>query len=417
MIVFLFLVSILPLQQHPLWSQFAGELTIVKYIGAASLFYAILYRIRRGTVPRYFDTLSARLYLLFFGFVLISYADGGAGFSWSSSPILNQACFLLLFFLVPAVVDTLKRLRWTLLTSVGSMGWASLYVIREWQKARGWETGMRPGWVVGDSNYFAISAALVIPVAWCMSQGKRPLWERVFCLTCMLLTLAAALLGGSRGGLLGLVAAMAVMAWHSRKRVRNLSLAAVLLVGFNVAYPYSPLHRFLHPNAGDEWSETAHEAQFHAAIEMMREHPLLGIGFGNFKDTMLRYVPKDYSGPPHMAHSAYFSVAAEMGIPALLVFVGLFVSTLLSLGRVRAMRSAPTLVRQAATGLQAGLCGAMVSIGFIYSLDQKQVWFALFLSMCLPALSRQTIADAQMRRTRSYASRPVPGLGKALPVA
>jgi O-antigen ligase len=290
---------------------------------------------------------------------------------------------------VPAVVDTVKRLRWTLLVSIGSMGWASLYVIREWQKARGWETGMRPGWVVGDSNYFGISAVLVIPLAWYISQDKRPFLERVFCLGCMVLTLAATLLGGSRGGFLGLIAALVVVSLHSRKRVRNLTLASVVLVVFNVVYPYSPLHRFLHPNAGDKLSQTAHEAQYHAAAGMIRDHPLAGIGLGNFQATMLRYVPRDYSGPAHIAHNAYLSVATEMGIPAFLVFVALLVSTLVSMERLRLMRSAPALVLQAALGLQAGLCGAMVSIGFVHALDQKQVWLTIFLSQCVSLLARK----------------------------
>src|SRR5579864_5881052 len=254
MIIFLFLISILPFEKHPLWSGAAGDLTIVKYVGGVSLFYAVLYRLGRGSVPTYFGTWPTRLYLLFFGFVVMSYVNGGAGFSWIASPILIQASVLLLFVLVLAVVDTVKRLRWTLLVTVGSVGWASLHVIREWQKNRGWETGSRLFWVAGDSNYLAISAVLVIPLAWYMSQEKRPRWERLFCLACMVVALAATLLGASRGGFVGLIAALAVVSWHSQKRVRNLILASVVLIVFNVVYPYSPLHRFLHPNAGDEFS-------------------------------------------------------------------------------------------------------------------------------------------------------------------
>lgn len=399
MIIFLFLVLILPFEQVPLWSDPAGDLTIFKYVGAACLIYAILYRIGRGSVPRYLGTLQTRLYALFFVFVLISCMHLGEGFSWSAGPFLIQVSVMLLFVLVPAVVDTVKRLRWTLLATVASMGWASLYVIREWQKARGWETGARPGWVVGDSNYFGVSAALVIPLAWYMSQEKRPVWERTLCLGCMVLTLMATLLGASRGGFLGLIAALGVVSWHSRKRVRNLILASVVLIVFNVVYPYSPLHRFLHPNAGDEFSETAHQAQIYAAMGMMRDHPLTGIGLGKFKGTMLRYAPRDYSAAPNIMHNAYLGVAAEMGIPAALVFVGLLISTLVSTERVRRMRTAPVLVRQAAVGLQAGLCGAMVSIGFIYSLNQKQVWFTLFLCGCLPALSRQAASYKRVRNT------------------
>ena len=60
--------------------------------------------------------------------------------------------------------DSLQRLRWVILMAIGSVAYASLHLIREWQKYGGMAAGYRPGWVVGDPNYYSISALLCIPM-------------------------------------------------------------------------------------------------------------------------------------------------------------------------------------------------------------------------------------------------------------
>jgi O-antigen ligase len=61
---------------------------------------------------------------------------------------------------------------------------------------------------------------------------------------------------------------------------------------------------------------------WNAGIEMIRDHPWSGVGLFRFTEVVDYYVPtimkeKD----PRDAHNAYIKVAAEMGIPALVVMV------------------------------------------------------------------------------------------------
>ena len=104
----------------------------------------------------------------------------------------------LLCFVVLTVVDTVERLRWTLLTAVASMGLSSLYVFREWMKDPWW----RPGSISGDANYFALNAALVLPVGLLLVFRSRVLWERMFALGCIVAIIVSTVLCASRGGLL-----------------------------------------------------------------------------------------------------------------------------------------------------------------------------------------------------------------------
>ena len=54
------------------------------------------------------------------------------------------------------------------------------------------------------------------------------------------------------------------------------------------------------------------------ALEMIMDDPIFGVGYGEFATNLPRYVPE--MGPKD-AHNTYLLIAAEMGIPALIVFM------------------------------------------------------------------------------------------------
>jgi len=88
-----------------------------------------------------------------------------------------------------------------------------------------------------------------------------------------------------------------------------------------------------------------------------------------------------------MAHNAYISVAAEMGVPGLLLFLGSLIAAYLSLEQTYKSKLAPRLIRRTAVALQASLVGNSVAICFISAEYHQHLWFTVFISMCLPPLS------------------------------
>jgi O-antigen ligase len=389
MILFLILILLLPIKQHPWFIFRLGPATSPQWLGVICLLYALAYMLFRKRLPRFVATWQARWYLLLTALMLVSYFRLGADFSVEANPAISTVSMFMLGFTILAVVDTLPRLRWVLLTTVASVGWASTYVIRATIKTRSLPSSMRiVAWAVGDANLFGVCIALVLPLAWYMSQEKRPKWERALCFGSAGLMLLAATLSGSRGGLLGLVAGMAVVIWRSRRRVRNFAIATLLLVVFNLTYPASPLQRLIHPTERDRQNAAVRLVQWNVALQMISEHPIGGIGMGQFKREMLKYVPSNYDDNAYLAHNAFLGIAAEMGIPAALAFAAMLLSSLTSLGRIRRMRSVPALVRQAATGLQAGVIGGMVAVFFVSPFEHRMLWFILFLSMVLAVLAK-----------------------------
>lgn len=382
MILFYYLVTQLPLDQDPTWGKFVGAATMIKYLGLICVFYAVLHLTARRSWPRFLQTIQARLFFVYLTLAFFSYLFMGPEFSMRASPIISLLSMAFLFFVVLSVVDSLSRLRWTLLATIASMGWTSLFVLREWIR----DPGSRPGWVAGDANYFALDACLVLPLALLFAWHSRILWERVFAFGCFSMTLAATLVGASRGGLLGLVASSIWFIWHSPRRIRNLVLLLILMIPPLVLLPSSPLRRFIHPQYSDLAGERDRPIAWRAGLRMVERHPIMGIGLGEFKPQMLKYADPGV-GFSSIAHNTYLEVAAETGLPNFLVFLGMLSFTYIGLGRIRrlASDSGPPLTYLASMGTQAGFVGFLVCAFFLSAEYMKLFWLCTFLSMVLPS--------------------------------
>lgn len=406
MILFYFLITQMPLDQDPTWGKFLGAATLIKYLGLACVFYAIFYIASRRSTPRYLATIQARLFMAFLLLVFVSYWFMGPEFSIRTSPFISFLSMAFLFFVVLSTVDTISRLRWVLLAAVGSMGWASLYVFREWMRDPMW----RPGSIAGDANYFALDACLVIPLAFVFVWRSRVKWERMFALGCLIATIGSTLLGASRGGFLALAVAFAWLVLNSPRRLRNFIVILILVLPPLLMLPSSPLRRLVHPKESDLNGENDRIIAWRAGLRMIKQHPVMGVGLGEFKPKMLAYADPGINFSS-IAHNTYLEIAAETGLPNLLIFIAMLFFTYRSLSRVRhrAADSGPPFLYLAALGMQAGFVGYVFGAGFLSSEYLKLFWLWMFVSMALPTfLSRA-------REKRKQESKPVQIVAEAVP--
>lgn len=386
MIFFYLLVAVMPLVNHPLWSHFVGELTMTKFVGVACLFYALGHCAVQRSVPNFFGSGVARLFLLFYFLAAFSYFWKGARLPWSTNTLTSYTSFLFLFFVTLAVVDSVARLRATLLVAIGSLAFASLYVIREWQQYHNLIAGFRPGYITGDPNYFTLSAVVCLPLAYYMMLQAEEWWGKAYCLGCLLVTLVAVMLAASRGGFLGLVTAVLFIVWRSPRRIRNLVVIAACLIPLLLFAPSSPVHRLFHPDYGDQEGEETRLELWTAGWQMIKQKPLTGVGLDNFKPLVTSYEGPNQS-LEKIAHNTYIEVAAEMGIPSLLVFVGILLLVYCTLERVRMHPNRPPFLLASATAMQAALVGSAIAIMFISCEKQKLLWFLVFMAPSLESLA------------------------------
>lgn len=406
MVVFYFLIFIMPLSKHRWWGAIAGDLTGIKYIGMVCLPYALIHLAQRRTMPSFVASWQSRFFLGLCSIAILSYVVTGRGI-WYLSHWLTYASFLIFFFITLAVVDSLSRVRWVVLSAIGSIGLASAYVVRDWQVYHNMYSDYRPGWIVGDPNYFTVDALLFTPVALLLLQQKQPRWQRLYCLGCLAITLAALLFSASRGGFIGLVAGCLLFLLRSRQRVRNSILVFATIAVLSLPMQISPVQRLLHPTRSDQDAQQTRLAVWSGGLKMIADHPIFGVGLDNYRIATPTYV--DFTKIPvgesgfRVAHNSYLEIAAELGLPALLVFVGILVSTFRSLGRVyrAAMSSGDEFLRRVALGMQAGILGAAVAMIFVSGQYQKMFWFSIFISACLPQLVRSESTEVVTAVPRS----------------
>ncbi len=407
MIFFYLLVTVLPLTVHPVWSMFIGDLTIVKYLGFVCVLYAAMDLLMRPQAVDFLRTWQARLYLGFSGLVTVSFLGLTRPIALETSPLMVCLSLAMLFFTTLVLVNSHVRLRWTLLAAIGGLAFASLYVLREFQKFYSPGSPMRPGYVVGDPNYFTLSAVLCIPLAFALMQERRPHWLRPFAGACLVLMILAVTVAASRGGFLGLIAAFLYVLWRSRQRVRNFIVVTCLIVPLSIVSPISPLARLLSPTYSDGEASDSRYVLWNAGILMFQENWLTGVGVGNFKALAPSYQEPGRTVQA-IAHNTYIQLLAELGIFGFLAFVGTLVAAFASLQRTAtlALHLRSSFLYHSASGIQGGLIGYVVGAFFVSAEFQRLLWFMVFVSICLATLTRQAARRAAREARR--AKRPVP---------
>ncbi|MFI5072864.1 MAG: O-antigen ligase family protein [Terriglobales bacterium] len=371
---------------------------MVKGIGLLCAVYAIFRLASQNRVPRYFGTLRAKLFMVLFTWAMISYAFAGSMRSWASDPAFSYFSFFVLFFITIAVVDTPKRIWWSLMSALAGVAFGALYMLREFQKYHSIYQDLRPGAVVGDPNYYTLAALLILPVAYFWLRGLREQFFRLSVIGMFILVSTAIALASSRGGLVGLIAGVGYLVWNSPKRMRNLALLFVLLAVPMAVVPRSPLKRLLHPTSGDQVGAQTREEAWRAGLKMVEAKPLTGIGLGLFKPML-----DQYSGDPNfhqIAHNSYLEFAAELGIPALILFLWILWETFRGLGKTRkiTLRAGDHFLYPMAAGLQCGIVACAVGDFFLSAEYLKLFWMVVFLSIPLEQFAR---ARARVRTERT----------------
>jgi O-antigen ligase len=415
MVIFYFLILVMPLSQHHIWAHFVGDLTGIKYLGMACLPYALVQLMRRQRPPSFFGTWQSRFFLLLYAIATLSHILMSR-VDWWQSFWLTYTSMMILFFITLVVVDSLERLRWTIIVAIGSLGLASLYVLRDWQMFHNVYVDYRPGWVVGDPNYFSVSALLFLPSCFLLLQQKKPRWQWLFCLGCLVVTLTALMLSASRGGFLGLVVCSLYVILRSKHRLRRLIVIGVGFVLLTVFTPLSPWGRLTNPNKSDNEAVDTRLVLWTGGMRIVQAHPFLGVGINNFRFEVPKYIREDElptnERVDRVAHNSYVEIVSEMGLPAIFAFLAMLISAWFSMEGVRrrAVRAGILFLPQIAFGLQAGMMGAAVAIFFVSAHYLKLFWLAIFLTMCLPPLCKEATEVAPSKKAQSTAEELPGGL-------
>jgi len=139
-----------------------------------------------------------------------------------------------------------------------------------------------------------------------------------------------------------------------------------------------------------------------AGIQMAANNPLLGVGVGHFPVKYgAEYKPEGYglnAIPWQTAHSSYFLLLGELGIPGIVFLIGILASNLVASRRMLRERN-PGMDRQAVTcrklviALEASLIGFAVGGAFLSAAYYPHIYFLAALSECGRDLYKKALAS------------------------
>ncbi|MBI4500743.1 MAG: O-antigen ligase family protein [Gemmatimonadetes bacterium] len=240
-----------------------------------------------------------------------------------------------------------------------------------------------------DANDFATLIVTALPMGLYFVFTPRPFLQRAFAAGGMCCLLVSFIWTGSRGGFLALLAVSAFLllrykAIHALWRFAAMGVIGILLVATASEAYWEKMNSLVHPetdyNLVGPWGRLQ---IWKRGIGYMVHHPLLGVGFSNFPTaegtlfTLASEMQARGRGVKwSVAHNSYIHAGAELGVPGLILFLGILITSLRALRSVRQFPGGPRAPPKLAQALSASLLGFAVG-AFFLSLTYSDMLFAL----------------------------------------
>lgn len=317
-----------------------------------------------------------------------------------------------LFILITTIVDSQKVVRRIFLVflfayffvgltvlyeiysgeSILATVWGETEVALEYTLSSG---QFRVGGPGGDPDFLAVSVLFPSLVAISLMFESVSRLIKAPVLLVLLLLLISLLATGSRGGLGALLIGAGIFWLFTRMRYKYLIGAAAGVVVVTTALLLSlagaaSTERYTGESGGKSliyrmgWTKMA--------LLMIQDHPLVGVGTGNFVTQYNRYsrtvpyVPRS----PYWTHNSFLQTWAENGVFAFIAYAGLFVTAAGAMLRVIQRTRDPGL-RRLAVLLLSGVCALFFFAGTSNVLENENYWIVFSLVTVTSALTREQI--------------------------
>lgn len=290
--------------------------------------------------------------------------------SAAQSTVVRYASFVAMFFVVSQFGDDhnlLRRIAWVLTLASAA---ASYFALANLFSGR----SLLAGLPYANENDVAFTLATALPLAlWLV---REPGVKRVVALASVATILSAVVLTFSRGAFVGLAAGAL---WKLFAERRNLGVVivggivalATVLVLVNVNA--SQVHRasLAKQKVAQENIQSRLDA-WSGAARLTADHPLLGVGPGNFQSYFFRATDRP-SGSLLLTqvHNTYLDVASELGVIALILFVSFIAMSFSHAVKAERMSLGPPGL---ASALATALVVAAVSGSFISAQYAAPFW-------------------------------------------
>jgi O-antigen ligase len=332
------------MKPHHMWSWFPGNLRISLILGLFSALGAVFYVLGRREGASDFKKAQSVLLLCLWCLVLLSHQFSSySGYPLPAkmippSAIISVFNTIMVFYFVTILCVSDARKLYLLGMSLAFIGVCFVYWSNERFLYYGYSIFTHAGRMEGpsgqDENVFALRVILTVPFLFYMGSIQDRKWLKYILWASCLLAWHSVFLTGSRGGLLGLVVTVLLIAWGYNSKRMSLLLSGLLVVGA-LTQSGTIIDRI--QSTVDKSEESTEEAadprliSWATGFSMLFDRPLLGVGAGRFQQAS-----SDYGADiPYVAHNTFLQFAANSGLIVGLIYLWLFYACCKSLPSVR----------------------------------------------------------------------------------
>lgn len=183
---------------------------------------------------------------------------------------------------------------------------------------------------LGGANWFALMLLSILPLQLTYLDISKSKSETCYLLFGVLASLACLLRTRSRMGIIGAILLLLLLLFskrHQPKYILGLAMVCALLFATTHKYTWTRLW-----TSGDEWNVSSGDTHrsgrkitWRQALVLIKEYPVNGVGIGNFREAVKYHNLGRYD---HVVHNMFLEVGAENGIPALLAYVSIIMTSL-----------------------------------------------------------------------------------------
>jgi O-antigen ligase len=256
-----------------------------------------------------------------------------------------------------------------------------------------------------------------------LSSLRRPVWLPLW------LGLAGLFAWGviatlSRGPIIVLMLLLPVFTWIFRKRIKFVVAGVVVLMPLLARFAPTDLMSRL-STVTDFGSRNVSNGErlfiVRAGINLVADHPLLGVGYANFPVRIAPYMGiNQYLYAARDAHNVVVEVAGELGLPGLAVFLSMLLVAISSLRKT--VRADPPPEYEFTHNLALLSIIALCSMFFVGLTTpiraDRYLYFILGLAMAMEALRRNSFGRAvEPEPTQAWSTRPPIATSRTSPEA
>ena len=303
--------------------------------------------------------------------------------------------WLIVYFLVLCVLNTEKRLFLFLCAFLLFNLKMSQHGFISWMQ-RGfafatWGLTGSPGWF-RNSGEFALEMLIFTPLATGFVIALRPQWKKFKRLIMYMLPISGAvsIIGASsRGGQVGLAAVTIWLILLSKQRLRAMLMLSIACLALYHLLPDEQIARFT--EMGSDKSSLQRLAYWEYGLQVMQDHPVLGIGYYNWLD-YVNFMEPGGIGPGQeveLPHNIFIQAGAELGYTGLVSLLSIIVTILLLNRSTRKLSvDRNRFLFYLAYGLDAGFIGLLAGAMFVSVLYYPFLWVQFAITAAVHSVAK-----------------------------